>query len=211
LPRQSGLVSFQNNAVLLVSDAFSVINLFSGPQWGLFTQNGQPAFQTQQTAGIFQTVLNALGPGGQGGGQSVDSVDYSLDYRVSTAPQTNSSFMSYNKVSSPFDGKVTYNVSGTEAQRNTFLGLVRSAEASLTLFDLVMPEITYTSCNVIHHSFRRTAEHGLTMIVVDVWVEEIRVTGTTQFSNTTAPSGANPQSVGQVQPSPVTGTNPGPI
>lgn len=201
----------QNDIVLIGADALSIINLLSTPQWGLFDSSGKPAFKPIPAAGlsgIVSTVLQVLGAGGQ----SVGEEEYSLDHRVSDAPQEQGSFVSYNKVSSPYAGRVTYLCGGTSSQRGAFLTAVKAAQQSLNLYSLVMPEITYQSCTIVHHSYRRTARNGITLIAVDVWVEEVRVTGTAAFTNTQAPSGAAMVNGGTVQPqTPAPNQVPGPV
>jgi len=85
------------------------------------------------------------------------------------------------------------------------LAQVASAQAATppatnAILSLVMPEYAYPSCTVVHHDFRRTARNGVSMFAVDIWVEEVRITGTSAYSNTAAPSGASPINIGTVQP-----------
>ncbi len=191
--RQVGAV--QNNVVLLAADAVGVVGLFQGAQWGLFTQAGAPAFGSQ-FGGIISVVLNALGSSGQ----SVGDVEFRLDHRVSTAPQEQGAFLSYNKVSTPFSGRVTYIVSGTAGQRSAFLSQVYALQGSTTLLTLMMPEFSYPSCTIVHHDLRRSAKNGVSMFAVDIWVEEVRITGTAAYSNTATPAGAASTNGGTVQP-----------
>lgn len=201
--RQIGAI--QNTIVTLVSDVARIVSLFGGPQWGLFTATGAPAFgSTTASVNIGPVTLavpTALAPILGGTGQSVAGIEFRLDYQISTAPQEGGAFLSYNKVSTPFAARVTYNVSGTESQRAAFLQAVAAQQQSLSLLTLVMPEVRSVSgCNVTHYDFRRTAQNGVTMFAVDVWVEEVRVTGTAAYSNTQLPSGANQVNGGTVQP-----------
>lgn len=203
LLRRAGQI--QSIVVLAVADAaivLSSLGLLGGPQWGLFTQAGAPAFGAA-SSGIATVITNLLSGGS---GLSVGDVEFRLDHRISTAPQEQGAFSSFNKVSTPFNGRVTYIVSGTEAQRTQFLSQALALQKSLTLLSLVMPEYSYPSCNVVHHDFRRTASKGVTMIEVDIWVEEIRFTATAAFSNTAAPSGAAQVNNGTAQPQPLTPT-----
>ena len=214
--RQIGAV--QNTIVTLAADAAQLINLFSGPQWGLFTADGTPAFSVPGTSISVQiggASLSASVPGALSRilgvvGSSTGDVEFQLDHQISTAPQEQGAFMSYNKVSSPYRSRVTYIVSGLQSQRGAFLAqvlAVQNAPASdQSLLTLIMPEISYPSCNVVHHSYRRSSRNGVTMIAVDVWVEQVRVTGTAAYSNTTLPSGANQQNDGTVQAQPPTPT-----
>lgn len=200
VPRASGIVNVQTNTVLLVSDAATVLALFNGPQWGLFTADGSPAFSAfgdfGPLGGLINTTAQLLGAGGL----SIGSEEFRNDNRISTAPQEQGAFLSYNKVSSPFNARVTYIISGLAAARGAFLGACKTMLNSLQLLTLVMPEYSWPSCNMIHYDLRRSAREGLSMFAVDIWVEEVRVTGTAAFSNTATPSGANQVNGGTVQP-----------
>lgn len=205
VPRQSGIVAAQNNIVLLAADALSIVNIFAPVQWGLFTQSGGPAFSFLPSVpslggltALAGAALNLLGAGGQ----SVLEIDYQNDTRIATAPQEQGAFLSYNKVATPFNGRVSYAVGGTEAQRAAFLQAVQDLQngsRALELLDLVMPEYEYYSVNVVHSDFRREARRGVTLFVVDVWVEEVRITGTAAFTNTQSANGASPVNGGTVQ------------
>jgi hypothetical protein len=153
------------------------------PQWGIFL-NGQPAITAD----------------------TVVEFSFRQEYRISDAPQEEGAFVSYNKVQDPFDGRVKFAIGGTVAQRTAFLGQIATAIASLsTGYSLVMPEMTWSSVNVTHQDLRRN-QRTATLLQVDVWVEQVRVTGTAQFSNTNVvnPASANPTNDGTVQPQPPT-------
>lgn len=190
--------------VLLASDAANVVNLFTGPQWGLFTAAGAPAF-SPLPGGIIAQVLTTLASG-FGQGQSISKLGYRVDHRVTTAPQEQGAFMSYNKVSTPFQGRVTYMISGNVGLRHAFIQQLQALQASLTLLSLVMPDYTFPSCTIVHHDFDRSAHSGVSMYPVEIGVEEIRVTGTTQFTQTASPSGANQVNGGTVQTLPASQT-----
>jgi hypothetical protein len=198
-PLLNTAANVQNTVVLLAADAVGVVNLLESPQWGLFTLAGAPAFAAAGS-GIIQQVLTALGAGGQ----SVGSVEYSQESRNASAPQEQGSFTTYNKVALPYNGRVTYIIGGTQSQRAAFLAAVQSLQASITLFNLVTPEITYNNCNITHHDYRRTAQNGVSMLAVDIWVEEVRVGGPAAFANTATPAGADQVNGGTVQPVPAT-------
>lgn len=209
VPPLNRVANVQNNAALLLADGAQILNLFSEPQWGLFTQDGGPLFP-----GFSATpVINALASGVGLANTSVGEEAYRREYRISTAPQEQGAFLSYNKVQMPFDGRVSYIVTGLAATRGFFLQQLETAAAALDLYTLVMPEMVYPSVNIIHHDFRRSARRGLQMLEIDVWVEEVRVTGTAQFSNgtTKAPSGADPFNAGGVSPNEVSGGSGSPV
>jgi hypothetical protein len=185
----------QNTAVLLVADAAAVLNLFGASQWGLFTQSGAPAFSAG-SPGLAGAIINVL----TGNALSLGSFEYRSDMQIATAPQEEGAFTSYNKVALPYQARVTYTVSGSSAQRAGFLAAVQAAEASLTLYTLASPEILYANCNIIHVDYRRTARSGVTMLSVDIWVEEVRVSGVAAFSNAASPGGSTTVNAGTVQP-----------
>ena len=188
-------------ATLVTSDAISIAGLFAAPQWGLFDSTGVAVLVSD----------------------TVRAVEYRREAQVSQAQQEQGAFQSYNKVQEPFDARVTFSYSGNgsaldslasggiygqaltginpaQDNRAQFLGQLEDLIESLDLISVYTPEIQYDSANVVHFDYRRTVESGTTMLTVDVWLEEIRVTGTVEFSNTAAPSGANLFNNGTVQP-----------
>jgi len=210
VPRQPGIVQAQAATVLLASDAASILTLFSGPQWGLFNTDGTPAFSAFGDLGLgtFGAIAGSLIASGisalGGGGLSILRQGFRNDNRVSTAPQEQGAFVSYNKVATPFQGRITYVISGLAAARGAFLADVRTKQGSTNLFLLSMPEYSYPNVTIVHHDYDRSAREGLTALAVEIWVEEIRITGTQAFSNTQTPAGASQVNGGMVQPQPVT-------
>lgn len=186
LLRQVGQI--QNVTTLLAADAGRFINMFAPPQWGIFL-DGAPAIT----------------------GDNVIDLTFRNDFRITTAPQEQGAFVSYNKVSDPFDGRVTFTQGGTIAERTAFLAQAQAALLSLGLYSLVMPEFTFPNVNVVHYDFRRAVERGATLLIVEVWVEQVRVTGTAAFSNTVAPAAADPKNGGTVQAQPPTPSQSGTI
>lgn len=197
---ENALASVGNLAVMATTDAALVSNIFQAPQWGIFDSSGSAVIQAD-------TVL---------------AVDFRREYRVANAPQEDGAFTSYNKVQEPFDARVTFAYSGNgsimdaitsggfigsaitgvdaaRSRRGRFLSLLEAAVASTDLFSVYTPEIDYPSANIVHYDYRRETRSGVSMLTVDVWLQEVRVTGTTAFSNTAAPSGANLFNNGTVQ------------
>lgn len=199
--RQVGAV--QSTVILVASDAVQILRLFSPAQWGLVSEGGVPLFEG----------ANFLG------------VEARKDWRIPDYPIEKGSFESYNKVETPFEGKVTLAVgddsllpglpnlpaiggfgglSGSALSRRTaFLTAVETACASLTLYTLLTPEKPYPSLNLVHYDYRRIAQQGVTLLAVDIFVQEVRTTATATFSNVKSPEAASPVNGGQVQPSTV--------
>lgn len=155
--------------------------IFGTVVWGVFDQSGNAA----------------LNP------DSFLDIDYKQDLRVSNYPQEEGAFASYNKVGTPYDCRVRMALGGDKASRTAFLAQIETMLKSIDLFTVVTPEATYTNASLQNYNYRRESRNGATMLIVDLWFIEVRVTGVATFSQPSQPSGADPVSNGQVQISPV--------
>ncbi len=160
-PRLPGLPPLAFNALTLFGgeikllDKFNPITLLlSTPQpvWGLFTEDGAQVVEQD----------------------SVLSFEYKNDWSLSTFPQEEGAFSTYNKVNSPYDARIRLTKGGTEAERTEFLTALQQAADSLDLYSIVTPEITYLRANIQHIDYQRTNTNGANLLVVDVWLLEIR-------------------------------------
>lgn len=201
------ITSTQTSIVGIASSIARIVNIFFPPQWGLYTTDGSPVLTASD--GLFPSSLgslnrlasvNGLSRAFSGNPASVKGIEFRREKRISTAPQEEGAFLSYNKVSDPFQAKITYLQGGSDADRRNILNQVNTALNVLDLFMLVMPDMTYPSVNVVHYDFNRTSRKGMTLLEIDVWVEQVRVVGTAQFSKTETPAGASPTNGGTVQP-----------
>lgn len=168
---------------LLTSDGPNQAGASSGPQWGIFDQDLQPVII----------------------GDSCLIVDFRKDYRISDYPVAPGGFASYNKVATPYDFKVTFTKGGSSSDRQNFLSVVDAICASLDLYNATTPDATYQNANAVHYDYRRTSEKGVSLLTVNIFMEEVRQTASSTFS-TTSPTSSQPlpnakaaQSVGQVQ------------
>jgi len=199
--------SGQSTVVAVLADAARIARLFFPPQWGLYTIEGSPVLTahaslspTNLISSINSLVsVNGLSSLFSGDAASVRSVEFRREKRISTAPQEEGAFMSYNKVSEPFQARVTYLQGGSDDDRNSFLQQVNQALNALTLFMLVMPDFTYPNVNVVGYEYQRTSRRGMTLLQVEVMVEQVRVVGSAQFTQTETPAGANTTNTGTVQ------------
>lgn len=131
---------------------------------------------------------------------SVVAFEFRRDEVVCSAPQEAGAFLDYNKVSNPFTAKVRYALAGDITNRAALFDKILEAEESLDLYDLVMPEVTFSGVNITRHDFQRTSRNGVTMVQVDVYCEEIREAGDAVGTVETAtPAGAPGVIVGPVQ------------
>lgn len=171
------IASITNPTALLVADAEIVIGLFAGPKWGIGIN------------GFFTIVPD-----------SVVDLEFKADWQVPNYPQELGAFQSYNKVKLPFDARVRMTKGGREAERAAFLNSIDSLSNSLQLVDVVTPTKIYTNANIVHYDYRRTSSNGVTLLTVDIGLQEIRIAPSPAFTNTQQPSGADAKNDGLVQP-----------
>lgn len=160
--------------ILVTGDAAGIIAFVNTAQWGIFDDTGTPIIEADAVA----------------------SIEYGRDYRISDYPQEEGAFASYNKVQLPYEAKVGFLIQET---RENFLNEIESLLASLDLISVVTPEVTYASANLTHYNYRRTQRNGVTMILVEVWCEEVRVTAARALSNAQSTNGQPTQQNGAAQ------------
>lgn len=181
IPKLPGVPSLSSYAassiVLLAADlVFALIGGSTSP-WGVFL-NGVQVIAADNTIGF----------------------EYKQDFPVSDYPVEEGGFQSYDKVQLPSDIRMRFSRGGSEQDRQEFLASIDEVMNTTDLYDIVTPEAVYLSYNFTHRDFRRRAEQGVGLIVVDLWLTEIRETSTTTFTNTQKPTVAGKQAIGNVQP-----------
>lgn len=160
----------------LEADTVSGYGTGSPPLWGLFI-GARPVV-------ICDTVL---------------AVDYKQDWAIADYPVERGGFESYDKVNTPYAMRMTFVSGGSEAKRQALLDSVAGISDTLTLLNAVTPEATYIGVNIGHYSYRRTAQNGLGLMIVNVGVIEIREEGVTDFKNAKEPGGYAASQAGNVQ------------
>jgi len=174
------------------ADAVNLVRSFLPSTWGLYDESGAPLLI----------------------GDNVAAVDFKRDARMADYPIEKGGFSSYNKVQTPYDARATFTIGGSAAARSGFIAILDKLILGLTIVSLVTSDITYPSANVVHYDYRRTSKNGVTLLTIDVWIMEVRLTAGTAFTDaqTTdaastpspqAPSGASPTSAGTVQAAPL--------
>lgn len=166
----AGLASLFQLIPLLTADGFT-LGATAQTQWGIFL-NGQPVV-------LADTVV---------------SVEFRQDFRISTYPQEKGAFRSYNKVQTPFDVRVSFARGGSVSDRAELLSSIAAIIGDTNLYDVVTPEVTLSNLNLVHQDYNRKSSQGLGLMVVDVWAEEVRSATLTTSSlastaeGTTAPA-----------------------
>jgi hypothetical protein len=194
---------------LLIADVSDlVLGALLQPSWGVYL-NGSPVIQPASILG--QVVQAQLAPiqaiAGLLGAPNIvpvsaSTVDfqYAQEWPISNYPQEAGAFQSYDKVTLPFDVKLRLAAGGSQSNRQAFLQTCLAIANSLALFDVVTPEMVFTSVNCIHIDWDRNATRGATLISVDLGFQQIAVQAAASFSNTQQPGNAGQQSIGNVQP-----------
>jgi len=198
---------------LLIADAEDLIlGALLAPQWGVYL-NGVPVIQPASVAASLlpfgvsaaladvSAIAGLIGGGGiQPAVASTVEFEFAQDWPISNYPQEQGAFQSYNKVTLPFDVKLRLAGGGSLGSAQAFLTTCLAVANSFSLFDIVTPELTFTSCSVAHVSYQRKADRGATLIVVDLWFQQINVASSTTFQNTQQPGNASATSLSNVQP-----------
>jgi hypothetical protein len=208
---------------LLVEDAEDlVLGSLLAPAWGIYL-NGVPVIQpatvpssgiagliedafaavtaVQQIAGLlggstFGTGNNSLPPSVA----STIQFEFDQDWSLPTYNQEQGAFQAYNKVTLPFDVKVRLACGGSVSDRQSFLQAVLAMANSVALFDIMTPEMTFSSVNVSHVSvLPRESKRGVSLIQVDLFFQQIPVASSTTFQNTATPNIAGENPGGNVQ------------
>lgn len=154
----------------------------------------------------------------------VTGVSYTLAYSTSDAPLEDGGFTSFNKVKSPYQAVVSMVCDGTESGsssivsaleslvglssgassginvRSSFIKALETISGDTNLYHVVTPEFTFTNANILGYSFRREVQSGVTMIICDIGIKEVRKTASLYYVSTKQAQGQAAIQVGTVQP-----------
>lgn len=155
------------------------------------------------------------------------SLEYRGEQRISDYPIEQGGFASFNKVAVPGDIKIiavcggqnyfqsaaqlldTFlnNALGTSfgqpMTRDAFIIALQNMLTAMDLYDIVTPDRTYKSYNLIHMSYSKTATKGATQVVAYLGFKEVRENVQAIYSNSlqgvfdsNSPSAALPVNLG---------------
>ena len=137
---------------------------------------------------------------------SIVSLGYQREWSLSDFPVEQGAFNTYNKVARPFDVRIRMTKGGTLAERTGFQTTLERLAASLDLYDVVTPERTYMSVNMITLGLQRANGAGVSLLTFDLALRQVAVTAESSFSDVVSPTSADPVNAGLVQTVVVTGT-----
>lgn len=146
------------------------------PQWFLFDEDGR-------------TLVTP---------DSVVELGYRGEARVASYPVEQGSFASYNKVTMPNELTLRLSCGGKNMSRDAFLDTLESLKRSLTLVNVATPDAAYHSYNIDRLDYQRKSGSGVSMVIAEIHLVEVRVDAGASYSDTAEPSGNDPQSQGQV-------------
>ena len=186
----SGVKAAASVSIGTVLDDALITNAAS--QWGIFSNTGD-------------CVLSAA---------HVLSVEAESQYHIATAPLEEGSFVSYNKVATPRQHRIRMVCDGSELGlgsslagvfmppalsnlgsgaelyvRKAFFETLTQLEADLTLYAVLTPERKYSNVNITGHRWLRNAQHGITMPVVEITLQEVRMAQAPLYTATRQPQG----------------------
>ncbi len=105
---------------------------------------------------------------------SVFSVDFKAESKVTEVPLQRGGFAQYNKVLMPEQEIIRLIKTGTDDARNAFLRAIDKAQKSTDLYHVVTPERVYLDANIEAYDYRRTSSEGVSMLIVDIRLKQIR-------------------------------------
>jgi len=194
LPRSPNL-NYAAQAAIGLIESQLINTIFPRPVWGVFDS------KKNKLVAEADTVL---------------SIQYKNEARVTTAPTANGSFVAYNKVKTPYSAVVrmvkgdntasllsgiSSLLLGTSKQsKKDFLAALEAARDSTNLYRIVTPDATYANANIISLAYQRSAASGSDLLIVDVFLQEIRAATSVYSSSSKLPNATSAAS------SDVTGT-----
>jgi hypothetical protein len=95
---------------------------------------------------------------------------------------------------------MTVACNGNGAQtRDDFLSAADDLRESLDTVVITTPDAIYDSVNLVHYDYRRESKQGVSLLLLQLWFQEIRVDQSGQ-TQTAQPDGMDPSQNGQLSP-----------
>lgn len=159
---------------VLTGDIVGLLAGLLSPPWGIY-QNGKSIIDADNTLGV----------------------EFRQDWTLANYPIEGGNLETYGKVKTPAIARVRFATGGGLQARTQFLDTVEKIAGTTELYDVVLPERTYTNCNVDHYDFMRQ-DGNAGFLVIDIWLKRINVKPAAQFTNTKNPTSTAKTHVGVV-------------
>lgn len=197
---RSAVTSQPVNLVLGTLGSILLDSLQGQQQWGIVDENNNPL--------IGSTGLSLESLISQPTILSTVDVSYIRETRSANFPLEEGSFASYNKVQTPASPTVTLALSGSSEDRTAFLQALEVACISTNLYSVITPEIQYIGYSLDRFTYKRTASRGVTLLTVEIALEEIRQVSAAYTTASPITNPQNPAATSQVNSGNVQGTTP---
>lgn len=159
---------------------------------------------------------------------SVLSLEWHGEERISDYPVQNGQFASYNKVKVPFDLRVVMTCQGLNVVQDALQSVTQSLNQALSniglafgqpmsrdaflqqldtmldstdLYDVVTPDKVYQNVNLVAYNHAKQNDKGGTLIIAELIFREVRESGNAQYSSpivSTSETAASPVNLGTV-------------
>ena len=163
------------DVALVVADVAGLSAI--APPWGIFDSSGN----------------NVLNP------DSIIAFEYRQEWKLANYPLEGGAFASYDKVQTPYETRIQMAKGGSDAVRQSFLTTMQAVAASLSLYTVVTSDATYPNVNIGNWGYRKTSRNGVSLLTIDIFLQQINVAGIATVTQTAAPDGAAQTNGGIVQ------------
>ena len=163
-----------------------------------FTKN-TAAKTTATTTNITIKGTYALQP------DSFVKFEFKEDHKICSYPVENGSFSSYNKITMPYEIKMTVTKGGIFAI-TPFINQIKELLDSTKILAIVTPDSTYASASLTNFTYRKEAKNGAVLLIADLTFQEVRVSGG-NYVPVAAPQAAVTTPLGQTSPTPFVTTD----
>lgn len=154
-------------------------NVDFGQQWGILDNNGEFAITPD----------------------SMLAVEVKSDRDISDYPVEQGGFASYNKIAVPLEIRVTMTCGGVlYMDRAAFVSALESIRDSLDMYSVITVDRTYFNMNMTHFNYRRDASSGVSLLTVEAWFKEVRVTAVASYTQAAQPQGQRQVNQGPTNP-----------
>lgn len=102
------------------------------------------------------------------------SMDVKNESKVVSMPVESGSFVTYNKVKSPIQITASLAIKGSPAEIKTSLSSIMDMVDDTAIISLITPDYEYKSLCITSCNYRRSADDGIDLLIVDCVLTEIR-------------------------------------
>lgn len=160
--------------------------LFVTPQWAIY--ESAQAVEPEESEDGIETVTVTANREPVVTPDSFLTFGYRKESAIATYPVQRGGFTDYDKVPTPYETFVRMSKGGSLQDRKRFLDSLDAIVDTTDLYDILTPEKTFISVNVLRYEFVRQGSRGAYFFAeLDLYFQEIRQV-TAQYTNTSLAS-----------------------